>query len=190
MKFPTWFPFPSSWLNAVLLLFLTVATSYISDKLFDVGFNFSEFADSPEPFILFGVVALLSPIPVIALFHHFIHLGIGKMAPKLQSPEIGKVKGFLPGLISWWEGLQSWLVMSVSTLSMIGIATVTYRFFNIDFSPTASIIHGNEDGFMGLLGISWLVCAAYLYQVAHLVERRLMAIASKTRNVRYNGLNE
>lgn len=68
---PSWLPYPTSWLNALILsVFMTglVAAIRRSGSLEDYFANWSE---QPEMFVVVLLVLLILPIPAIALFHHF-----------------------------------------------------------------------------------------------------------------------
>ncbi|NJR61885.1 MAG: hypothetical protein HC769_25485 [Cyanobacteria bacterium CRU_2_1] len=173
MKYPKWFPYPSSWLNAILLAFLTGLVGYVMQGLIWTGFGMSVMVDAPEPVIIMSVVAILSPIVVIAAVHHIIHLFLTQFAPKLQAPEIGKTTGLFPGLFSWWEGLWSWMTMMVSILMCLIIMILAHEGFNVSFDKNSVNSEVDIERLSGFLGCIWLTITAYLYQFTYLAEQRL-----------------
>ncbi|MBN4005365.1 hypothetical protein [Nostoc sp. LPT] len=123
---PLWFPYPSSWLKAfILTLFLRVII-FVIKNTGKVGYDIVYFVHSPELFFIFTILLILSPIPIISLTHHCLHLLISRFASETQAPEIGRTQGLLPGIMSWWEGLYAWLIIAISTLIVL-IKTDTFR---------------------------------------------------------------
>lgn len=179
MKYPKWFPYPSAWLNAILLGLLTGLAGYVMRVFFWAGIGAMAMTEDPEPVVLLSALALLSPIVVIAIVHHCIHLLLSRLAPKIQAPEIGKITGLFPGLFSWWEGLWSWTVMMTGILVTFIIALLTYEHFDIvlDSYTTKS----DEERFISFLSFVFLVFAAYLYQFAYLIEQRLRKASDSIR---------
>ena len=104
-KWSVWFPYPRSWLNALVLSIMLSVILCVVRITGITGRGIAVFLDSPEIFVIFGIIALLSPIATIAFTHHLLHLLLSKLSSKFQSPEIGESQGFVPGLISWWVGL-------------------------------------------------------------------------------------
>ena len=108
-------PHPTAWWKAFIicsLLAFIVGSIKITGR---VTYALAVLMDSPEILILFGIIAVLSPILIIAVFHHSLHLFISRFWGLFQAPEIGKPKILPIGLLSWWEGLYGWLAIAVST---------------------------------------------------------------------------
>lgn len=176
---PAWFPYPTSWIKAIILFgFLSVIVVVIRFTG-TVGYVLARMAASPEPLIFFIILALLSPILAIAIAHHILHLFVGRFVPSIQSPEIARHQGLLPGLISWWEGLYGWLVIFLATLilaaGIMGIAAIYLPFSNFSYENIRyDYSSGNEKQVLAGLSAIWIVCAAGLYQIEYLFKRRLM----------------
>jgi hypothetical protein len=179
MKYPKWFPYPSSWLNALLLAGLTGTSGYIIKIMFLDSLEMSMRSRNVGAFILIGDIAVLSPILIITFIHHLLHSLTSRYAPSLQAPEIGSVKGGFPTLFSWWEGLLGWTVMSISLLITLIVGTLIY--FTVGLSLEFSQILGKDAAFQLSMGGTWLTCAAYLYHCFYLVEQRLMTARSDRR---------
>lgn len=176
---PAWFPYPTSWIKAIILFgFLSVIVVVIRFTG-TVGYVLARMAASPEPLIFFIILALLSPILAIAIAHHILHLFVGRFVPSIQSPEIARHQGLLPGLISWWEGLYGWLVIFLATLilaaGIMGIAAIYLPFSKFSYENIRyDYSSGNEKQVLAGLSAIWIVCAAGLYQIEYLFKRRLM----------------
>ncbi|MBK1990805.1 hypothetical protein A0J48_025405, partial [Sphaerospermopsis aphanizomenoides BCCUSP55] len=112
---PVWFPYPSSWLKAIILALCLRIVAFVFTNTGKLGYKIASFTNSPELFIIFAILAIISPIFVIAFTHHIFHIFISKYFPKLQAPEIGKPKGYIPGIVSIWEGLYAWMTILLST---------------------------------------------------------------------------
>lgn len=183
-NWPTWIPNPGSWINAILLTLLMGAFAFSINLTGQLGYFLQRNLSSGLG-LSFGVLAILSPILVIAVAHHLLHLVLDRFFPGTQSPEMGRTEGLFPGLISWWEGLYGWLVIVLSIVLSIAIVGV---FFPSDSSGYA-LLH-----YMQML-FSWhrseyilsgptigrTIVAAYLYQFEHLVRCRLRAVGSNSR---------
>ena len=175
---PAWFPYPSSWLSAFILSLMMSAVIVIVRITGTVGYVLAISVDSPEVLVVFGILALLSPIPAIAFAHHFLHLFLGRFIPVIQAPEIGKLQGLLPGLISWWEGLYGWLVIVLATLTATALCTVFLPLFNLSYEK---IIYGYSQAeikIQAIFTVLWIIDAANLYQIEYLVKRRLISVNS------------
>lgn len=150
MRWPSWFPYPTAWLKAIILYgFLRLA-----GRLLNFAENFTyglvRLAESPIV-ILYILLAILSPIALIAVTHNLIHQVITNRFPSIQSPMVKKY----PLFMSWWEGLYGWLVIAISTL-----ITLVVAFFATGFADSSWTSPDLEV----LLGVSWLIVSAGLYQ--------------------------
>lgn len=168
-NWPLWIPFPNSWMSAILLTMLTGSLAYTAKITWQVAYWLARF--SPRLGILVGVLALLSPILLIAITHHLIHWLTDHFFPNTQAPAM-KNKGLIPGLMSWWEGLYGWLVLILSTLISIGILGPFFPSFQLIYQfswwdKTPNFLAGST--------ILWLVIAACLYQFQYIVQRHLLS---------------
>ncbi|MGH2415966.1 MAG: hypothetical protein ACRDEA_20205, partial [Microcystaceae cyanobacterium] len=109
------------------------------------------------------LVAIL-PIPAIAFFHHFF---IGRFIPAIPGERTNNIKGFVPGIISWWESLYSWFVFVLSTLIAI--------FFSTPFLPLFQISHENfldsynqpHKNLQAIFTVFWIISAAIFYHIEY-----------------------
>ncbi len=180
MKYPKCFPYPSSWLNALFLSLLAGMNVYIVKSVFISGaVLLSYLSNRPDWLIPVTCSTLLSPIVAIAIVHHLIHLVLSRYFPKLQAPEIGIVKGIVPNLMSLWEGIWGCAAIGIASVLTTLVGWIIHPLFSIDYQM--SLPNGDSEQFFGLLALTWLTCAAYLYHCFYLVENRLMAVAKGDR---------
>lgn len=175
---PVWFPYPSSWLKAIILLLFLRVIIFVVETTGKVGYSIAYSANSPELFVVVTIVTLLSPIPILALTHHVIHLFIGRLNSQIQAPEIGNQQGILPGIISLWEGLYGWLVLVVSTLLAMLTCTFLLPFFNLSYLKPIQYYTDSDKNIIALFGLFWVIAGALIYQLEFLFKRRLLSAHS------------
>ncbi|MEH2461944.1 hypothetical protein [Nostoc sp.] len=175
---PLWFPFPSSWLKALILtLFLSVII-FIVNNAGKVGYRITYFVQSPELFAIFTILLLLSPIPIISFTHHCLHLLISRFISEIQAPEIGRTKGLFPGIMSWWEGLYAWLVIAISTLIAAFFSTILLPFFNLSYAKSIEDYTQMQNNIIVIFGLFHISGMALTYQIEYLVKRRIISAYS------------
>ncbi len=175
-----WFPYPTSWLKAFILCFVfafIIGSIRITGRL---TYALAILADSPEILILFGIIALLSPILIIAVVHHSFNLFIGRFLPFWKGSKIGIDKIFPPGLLSWWEGLYGWLAIVLSTMITMLAMAVFMSFFDFNYERIEYLSnYGYDWKIEGLFSLIWFVSVAYIYHLEQLVRRRALASYSE-----------
>jgi hypothetical protein len=177
-RWPTWLPYPSCWLKSfVLMLFLRVIM-FVAENLVRFGYNFAKFASSLELLVIFALVTVLSPIAVISFTHHYLHLLLGRFLAEIQAPEVGDVKGLVPKLMSWWEGLYGWLVITLSTLMAFLLCTFILPIFNLSYKEPLEAYTQFQEQIIVVFGILWLITGALIYQIDYLVKGRLISVYS------------
>jgi hypothetical protein len=172
---PIWVPYPTSWVNAGVLTLFTGGLAASAPFLWQIALVIARV--SPRLGLVFGVVAILSPAIFVAIAHHLLHLILNRFFPETPLPGMMGHQGVLPGLMSWWEGLYSWLVIVISTL----VATAILGSFPLSLNFLDDIFHW-WDRARPLFRIStllWAIIAAYLYQFEIMVQRRLMSMDPK-----------
>ncbi|WP_261224915.1 hypothetical protein [Ancylothrix sp. D3o] len=168
---PVWFPYPSSWLKSAGLCVLLTAVFYSIGIIASLNYQgFKSFSDNPELLTVLMILALLFPIPVIAFGQEIFQLflkGFFKKIPPAQN------QGLLPSLLSWWEGLYSWLVFLISSLIVTAFIEIILQLFNLNLSwlwePSWLEIK------VVLIGLFWVGVAAGFYQIEFLVKQFLIA---------------
>ncbi len=133
-------------------------------------------AISPKLRFLLYFAAVLSPILVIAVAHHLLHVFLDRYSPSSRSPGMSGTEGLLPTLMSWWEGFYGWMA--------IALAIVVSGMIQIIFLPSLNSLYDMLawwDELRDLFTLPTLyrvITAAYLYQFEHLVRYHLMAVGS------------
>jgi hypothetical protein len=181
LKWPTWIPYPISWLNALALaglmtLYFSLIGSLFSETIRALvePFPFRNLIGYPRPYtgllsLLLLVFMVILPVVFIALVHHWLHLLLTRFLPAVQSPIIGPTKGWFPGFMSWWEGVWGLCV------------TVAGLFFGITL---AAMFPMNElEKVARIVGVAWFICAAYLYQLFYLVEVRILTVRANSKKI-------
>lgn len=171
---PLWFPYPSSWLKALILtLFLSVII-FVLNNPGKVGYRIVYLVQSPELFAIFTILLLLCPIPIISFTHHFIHLLIIQFTSEIQAPEIGRTQGLLPGMMSWWEGLYAWLVIAISTLIAALFSTILLPLFNLSYARSVEYYTQIQNNIIIIFGLFQISGMALIYQIEYLVRQRII----------------
>ncbi|MFM2062986.1 MAG: hypothetical protein RLZZ507_2656 [Cyanobacteriota bacterium] len=179
-NWPVWFPYPSSWLKAIILALFLRVISFVFTNTGELGFKIANFTNSPELFIIFSILAIISPIFVITFTHHIFHIIISQFFPSIQAPEIGKPKGFIPGIVSIWEGLYGWMAIWLSGLISFLILIIFFPILDINFSKSVEFYTDFEEAIIVIFGSIWIINVALFYQIDFLFKRRLLTISSET----------
>ena len=178
---PLWFPYPSSWLKALILtLFLRVIV-FVVNNTGKFGYDIVYFVHSPELFFIFTILLILSPIPIISLTHHCLHLLISRFVSEIQAPEIGRTQGFIPGIMSWWEGLYAWLVIAISILIAAFFSTILLPLFYPSYDRQIEYytqIENINNNIILIFGLFYISTGALIYQIEYLVKRRIISAYS------------
>ncbi|WP_445627395.1 hypothetical protein [Nostoc sp. DSM 114167] len=180
-SWPLWFPYPTSWLKALILTLFLRVIIFILKNPGKLGYRIAYFVNSPDLFAIFTILLILSPIPIISFTHHCLHLLISRFISEIQAPEIGRTQGLLPGIMSWWEGLYAWLVIAISTLIAALFSTILLPFFNlshtrqIEYYVQMQNFNNNTTLIFGLFYVS---TGALTYQIECLVKQRIISAYS------------
>lgn len=159
MKYPAYIPHPIAWLKAIVLfLFLECVWRFFSPGLEHYSTNLLLQGNSPANAIPVLILAILSPIGFIGVTHYLLHLLLGALSSKIQSPRV-KLN---PALFSLWEGLWGWAVMAVSLLVIVFIVGIIPGMAQTILTSRSPDI---------LLQCLWVVVTAFLYQVEYSVEK-------------------
>ena len=132
-------------------------------------------SNNPELLTMLVILVAILPIPAIAFFHHFF---IGRVIPAIPGEGTINIKGFVPGFISWWESLYSWLVFVLSTLIAILLSTPFLPLFKLNYETIIdSTPHKN---IQAIFAIFWIVSAAIFYQIEYSFKSHLMFEATNS----------
>lgn len=169
-NWPSFLPYPNAWLSAVLLILLFRGISVIIRIILSIlHLGDSLMVIAPKWRFLLYFVTLLSPILIIAVAHHWLHIFLDRFFPDTRSHGMGEVTGILPTLMSWWEGCYGWMVIT--------LAFVISQMIQIIFLPQMSSFYDTLawwDELKDLLTLPTLyrlVAAAYLYHLEYLVRQ-------------------
>ncbi|MFN6558871.1 MAG: hypothetical protein RMY28_003575 [Nostoc sp. ChiSLP01] len=183
---PLWFPYPSSWVKALILALFLRVIIFLIDGTSKVGYRIAYFVNSLELFVMFTILLILSPIIIITFTHHCLHLLLSRFLSEIQAPEIGKTQGFFPGLMSWWEGLYAWLVIVISTLIAIFFCAIFLPFFNINYPQHLEYYKNFHNKIIVLFGFFYIFAAALIYQIEYLVRQRIIFAYSGNKTIQKN----
>jgi len=183
---PVWFPYPTSWLKALILALFLRVIIFIIDSTSKVGYRIAYFVNSLELFVMFTILLFLSPIIIISFTHHCLHLLLSRFIPEIQAPEIGKTQGFFPGIMSWWEGLYAWVVIVISTLIAIFLSTIFLPFFNITYTQSLEYYINFHNKIVIIFGFFYIFAAALIYQIEYLVRQRIISAYSVNKAIDTN----
>ncbi len=173
-NWPAWIPNPNSWMSAILLILLVRGIVVVIRIIGQYGYSLMEL--SPKLRIILYFSALLSPILVIAVVHHLLHMFLDRYAPTSRSPGMSNTEGLLPSLMSWWEGFYGWMAIALAMLVSLMIEILSSRSYSSFYEMLAW-----WDELRDLFTLPTLyrvVTAAYLYQFEYLVRNHLMAVGS------------
>jgi hypothetical protein len=198
-RWPVWFPYPSSWVRAVILVpFAFPGTPLIVFGL--GGIIASALKNSPELLIFFVVFGLLLPTIILSFLYHFFWF-IWK-----KRPSSNRWTKWVPGSSSLWEGFYATLVIGLSFLAILAVIAAI-AFFSCklshataeeiggcmgratgraaramfgttenawDFSGRGVVTWEQDDIAVRAWFVIWLIVAAYLYQTEYLIRHRVV----------------
>ncbi len=168
---PIWFPYPNSWLSALMLSVLMTAFVNTIRRNSELLLNLARWSNRPEQLIIWLILLLILPIPAIAFLHHFF---LGRFISAIPGEKISTIQGFFPGIISWWESLSSWLVFSLSTLAATLFCTPFLPLFNLNYEKIITNSSPIDRNIQTIFAVVWLINAALIYQIGYLFKCRLV----------------
>ncbi|MEH2290810.1 hypothetical protein [Nostoc sp.] len=191
---PLWFPYPSSWLKALILTLFLRVIIFVVKNAGNIGYDIVSFVHSPELFFLFTILLILSPIPIISFTHHYLYLLISRFVSEIQTPEIGRTQGLLPGIMSWWEGLYAWLVIAISTLIAAFFSTILLPLFYPSYDKQIEYytqIENINNKTILIFEFLYVFVAALIYQIKYLVRQQIISAYSvnKEKNTTESNIN-
>lgn len=192
-----------SWFIQLLSALLRVLPDFIVRFIFSifqavlgvVSYIFTTLITISTPLLL------LVPIVVIAFSHHYLHFFLDRFFPDIRLPEMEKVTGFFPNIISWWEVFYGLLVIIVALLlSDIVLSFLPFLAFNSDIpniEPSnvgrlffwfyiAFFLFFQPLYFPSARLFIWIIAAAYLYQFESIVRQHLISVGSRLGNINSN----
>lgn len=193
---PTWFPYPSSWLRALILVPIAFPGAILIDIAFG-GILLSIIQNNRFSLIIFTLLGLFLPTIFLSFIYHIFWFRWHK------PPALNRWFKCWQDSSSWWEGLYATFVIGLSFLSLVTIfIAISHLACSVGHQTTEELygctgqglgnalrttfesiknIWGNRFGTVltekeklaGALwcGI-WLTIAAYLYQAEYLIRKR------------------
>ncbi|MBH8561175.1 hypothetical protein I8748_03105 [Nostoc sp. CENA67] len=182
---PVWFPYPSSWLRALILVpIVFFAIRLIAFSLTGVLISFSR--NTPKLLILSTLFGLLIPTIFLAFIYHIFWFFWGSKSYNNRLPK------WILSLISLWSGFYATVVIGLSFLIVLVIFSelafsncklsyeiaeelsgyagcITGRATRVIFKSIENKTFVNKPWF-----IIWLLTATYLYQIEYLFSQCLM----------------
>lgn len=180
-NWPKWIPNPNAWMSAILLILLLRGLAVVIRIIFQMGGSLMEV--SPRLQILLYFAALLSPILVVTVTHHVLHIFLDRFYPNTVSPEMGRNQGILPNLMSWWEGFYAWMSFY---LAFLVSSFIEFIFFYPGFKSAYGMLEWWDElrDLFTVYTLIRVIITAYLYQFDYLVRRHLMSVGSATSSSR------
>ena len=211
-NWPVWIPYPTSWMNAILLALIASIIAYgqsIIVLIFSciqllgwfLSLIFPALANIIIPIIdkIFTFLAyvsptwFISPIVIVAFVHHYLNLLLERYFPEISLPEMPKVEGYIPGFLSWWEGIYGLSVIILSYLTS-DIILAIIPFFNrdishLEFAPMNHLyiwfniaVQLYKPIYTPIIRLLiWIITAAYLYQFEARFRQYLMSLSNGNR---------
>lgn len=168
---PVWFPYLSSWLNALTLSVLLTGFIVIIRSNNGLLPYLARLSDKPELLTVLLILLLISPIPAIALIYHFF---LSRFIATIPGEKNKKPQGLVPGLISWWESIYGWLVLVLSTLIATVFCTPLLPLFKLNYTTIIYTYSQPHKNIEAIFAVVWLLSAAVFYQIEYLVKLRLV----------------
>jgi hypothetical protein len=179
--YPKWFPYPSSWLRAIVTILIL---GPIGILLCILGFWFGSFAllfggfggTSPWGLVAFWTIVLgfmLVPVTLITYIHHLLTLVFSPQSFPEDRPR------WQPRWISWQEGITGVITIGVS----FAIASFFVFLYRPDLLSAYNTLAPTERNFIFKVGTGiWIAAAAYLYHWDYLVrDKRKLKQQAKIR---------
>ena len=176
-KIPAWIPNFNSWMSAIFLLLLVRGMKYMLRTILEnTNYQLLKLLSFNSHAVLYLLI-ILSPIAIIAIAHHILHICLDLFIPDIQTPEMKGRKFWFPGIMSWWEGLYGWLaiVLTMIVSTVIGIIIFSLNYY---LSEINSWWLGMRNFFNPLMFIR-LICVAYLYQFEQIVRQHLISVGAE-----------
>lgn len=152
MRYPSWFPRPRSWLQAIILALTIGPIAVVTRMVGEMAFNFFRVGWEPDDWRVWAWIfaSLIPSIWILAHVHQFLW---GEPDPKYPK--------WLPSLRSWGEGAYSGFV-----------AIVAIVLFAVCAFSNQSRYARPDDSRLQFAGVVFILTAAYLYHLKALITDR------------------
>lgn len=182
-SWPIWFPYPSSWLRALILVPIALPSTHLI--VFGLtGIIISIIENSPLLLFFSIAIGLILPASVLAFFYHFFWYIRHKRSSKSFLSKL------MPSFISFWHGLYTIFVLSLSFIIITAVFS-ELAFLDCKVSENVEFLNlctgrfteralklilsniNNGDFLFKPWFVFWLFNASYLYQIEHLFRKIL-----------------
>ena len=170
MKYPAWFPYPNSWLRAIILLISFIPICVICGVVFKIC-GVSLFLplmileDKIPQGILVAVIILA--LSLGALFPIYLLANLDKM---LWGKSKANFPAWFPPPKSWLEGFISLLIF---LLAIFFTVVLFVDFIDLNESNTYYSTYSSKEVPAGAMTITWTILSAYMYQLRHFIFQKL-----------------
>lgn len=159
---PAWFPYPISWLRAIILCVTAGFPLSFSFRIFGLtGFSVTARTGHPGPAALMSLVSLILPFVFLSYVHHFT-VNRGRREPGWPSK--------LPSPKSIWEGFFALTVFLLSSLILLVVIALNVSRYYYDVSEEE----------LGFLVIVYFLTMVYFYQAEYLIRNFSPITTDKT----------
>ncbi len=101
-QLPSLIPGARAWVNALGLILLLLAWQYVLTSIYEHIILLINWRHVPaRVWYVLLLLALLSPIAVVAFAHHWMHRLSDNFFPESKLPDTETVPGTFPGIMSW-----------------------------------------------------------------------------------------
>jgi hypothetical protein len=178
-QLPTLIPGARAWVNAIGLVLLILAWQYVLGQIYQHILSIIDWRRiNPKIWYILLLMALLSPIVVVAFAHHWVHKLLDSFFPESKLPDTEIVPGTFPGIMSWWQGLFGWVVEMISS----AIAFICLAIFLADQDLLYFFVNFFRQGLnvqRVTITVFEIIIAAFLYQFEFAVNQRLIIAARR-----------
>ena len=169
--YPKWLPYPTSWLRAIVTVFILGPIGVLLSFL---GFWFGSFTLlfsnsgvlAPVSIVIFltiGIGFTMIPIALMTFAHHIAMLIFSQKSISSDRP------WWQPGWVSWREGITGVMVISIS----FAIAFLLLLLYRSDLLTVYNTLTASERDILFKVGTTlWVVAAAYLFHWDYLVRAK------------------
>lgn len=178
IKWPAWFPYPSSWLRMIVsILWLFIAIRIFAFWGVIIGGTVSVVSDDPTPLLQALGICAIGSILVLSYVHHILSY-IGLVLFKKSSP---KSFQWLPTPGSLWEGIYTPIVviLSVLTVLLIVLPFMPWGTCQTELLFEDQNCHYRIQNYLAslevLATIVWITSGLYLYQLEYIIRTRVSA---------------
>ncbi|MFY7802032.1 MAG: hypothetical protein ACOVQ7_01260 [Limnoraphis robusta] len=176
LKWPAWFPYPSSWLRmTVLILWLFIVIRIVAFWGVIIGGTVSVISEDVMPLFQALGIGVIGSIFILTYFYHILYY-IGQF---LFGKSSSKSFKWLPTRLSLWEGIYTPIVL---TLSVLTVFLVILPFMPWETCQTELLLEDTNcqnriQNYLASLEIIatiiWITSGLYLYQIEYLIRTRV-----------------